>query len=69
MWTRIKRLFTIETKFEAFLVIYGLSLGAVERGLHYLKLYPGTIGWIMFAVCPLAVFIAGGKLIDAVARD
>ncbi len=69
MFTRIKRLFTIKTKFEAFLVIYGLGLGAVERGVHYLQLYPGAFGWVLFALCPLAVFMAGGKLLDAVGRD
>ena len=45
------------------------GLGAVERGVHYLQLYPGVFGWVLFAVCPLAVFMAGGKLIDAVSRD
>ncbi len=68
MWTRIKRLFTIKTKFEAFLVIYGLGLGAVERGVHYLQQYPGYGGWLLFACCPIAVFMAGGILLDAVER-
>ena len=68
MWTRIKRLFTIKTKFEAFLVIYGLGLGAVERGIHYLEQYPGYGGWLLFACCPIAVFMAGGILLDAVER-
>ena len=66
MFQRIGRLFTIKTKFEAFLVIYGLGLGAVERGFHYLAQYPGVGGYLLFGVCPLAVFIAGGKLIDSV---
>jgi hypothetical protein len=66
MFKRVARLFTIKTKFEAFLVIYGLGLGAVERGHHYLTLYPGVGGYLLFALCPLAVFIAGGKLIDSV---
>jgi hypothetical protein len=66
MFQRISRLFTIKTKFEAFVIIYGLGLGAVERGHHYLAQYPGVAGYLMFAVCPLAVFMAGGKLIDAV---
>lgn len=65
MWRRIKNLFTIRTKFEAYLIIYGLGLGAVERGVHYLELYPGWGGWLLFFVCPLAVFIAGGRLIDS----
>ena len=68
MWKRIKRLFTIKTKFEAFLVIYGLGLGAVERGVHYLQQYPGWGGWLLFACCPIAVFMAGGILLDAVER-
>ena len=66
MWTRIRRLFTIKTKFEAFLVIYGLGLGAVERGMRYLEQYPGYGGWLLFAACPIAVFMAGGRLIDSI---
>ena len=66
MWSRLTRLFTIRTKFEAFLVIYGLGTGAVERGIHYLDQYPGYGGWVLFAVCPLAVFMAGGRLLDSV---
>lgn len=65
MWSRIKSLFTIKTKVEAFLVIYGLAVGATERGVHYLHQYPGYGGWLLFAVCPIAVFMAGGKIIDA----
>lgn len=66
MLHRIARLFTIKTKFEAFLVIYGLGVGAVERGVHYLHEYPGPGGQLLFALCPLAVFMAGGRVIDSV---
>jgi len=69
MWSRLARLFTIKTKFEAFLVIYGLGAGAVERGIHYLHQYPGYGGWVLFAACPVAVFMAGGRLIDSVEHD
>lgn len=69
MLTRIARLFTIKTKFEAFLVIYGLGLGAVERGIHYLQLYPGLGGKLLFALCPIAVFMAGGRVIDSVSGE
>ena len=65
MLKRIGRLFTIKTKFEAYLVIYGLGLGAVERGVHYLQQYPGVGGWLLFALCPVAVFMAGARLIDS----
>jgi hypothetical protein len=69
MWNRFARLFIIKTKFEAFLVIYGLGLGAVERGRHYMEQYPGYGGWLLFAACSTAVFMAGGRLIDSVANS
>jgi hypothetical protein len=69
MWTRIARLFVIKTKFEAFLVIYGLGLGAVERGVHYMEQYPGIGGKLLFAVCPIAVFMAGARILDSVERS
>ncbi|WP_326524495.1 hypothetical protein [Sphingomonas sp.] len=65
MWSRVRRLFTIKTKFEAYLVIYGLGLGAIERGVHYLQTYPGIGGWLLFAACPVAVFMAGGRVLDS----
>lgn len=66
MTQRIRRLFTIKTKFEAFMVIYGLGLGAVERGIHYLQQYPGVGGWLLFGACPIAVFMAGGRILDSI---
>ena len=69
MWTRFARLFVIKTKFEAFLVIYGLATGAVERGVHYLDQYPGTGGWMLAAACTVAVFMAGGRIIDAIDKE
>lgn len=66
MWTKIKRLFTIKTKFEAFLVIYALALGATERGFHYMEQYPGYGGMALALACTGAVFMAGGKILDAV---
>jgi len=68
MLSRLARLFVIKTKFEAFLVIYGLGTGAVERGMHYRTQYPGTQGWVLFAAYTLAVFMAGAKIIEAVER-
>ena len=69
MLRNIGRLFVIKTKFEAFLVIYGLGLGAVERGMHYMQQYPGFGGKLLFAVCPIAVFMAGARILEAVERD
>ncbi|GAA0327000.1 hypothetical protein GCM10009087_41560 [Sphingomonas oligophenolica] len=68
MWTKLSRLFVIKSKFEAFLVIYGLGTGAVERGVHYLQQYPGYGGWILFSVCPVAVFMAGARILDSLER-
>lgn len=61
-------LFVIKNKFEAFVVIYALGLGAVERGAHYLQQYPGVGGWLLFGVCPIAVFMAGARILDSVER-
>ncbi len=66
MGTRIKRLFIIKTRFEACLVIYALSLGAIERGEVYLRQYPGYGGYLLFAACTGAVFIGGAKIFDAI---
>ena len=66
MLNKIGRLFTIKTRFEAWLVIYAIALGAVERGQHYLATYPGWGGWLLAAACTGVVFVAGGKLLDSV---
>ncbi|MDJ0277074.1 hypothetical protein QLH51_09735 [Sphingomonas sp. 2R-10] len=66
MLTRIKNLFTIKSKFEAYLVIYGLGVGAVERGFHYIEQFPGIGGQLLFAVCPIAVFMAGTRILDSI---
>ena len=63
---KIGRLFTIKTRFEAWLVIYAIALGAVERGRHYLDTYPGAGGWLLALACTGVVFLAGGKLLDSV---
>ncbi len=68
MLRRVARLFVVKSKFEAFLVIYALGTGAVERGMHYMAQYPGLEGRFLFALCPVAVFMAGGSLIDTVER-
>ena len=47
------------------MVIYGLGLGATERGVHYLAQYPGIGGWLLFSVCPIAVFMAGARILDS----
>lgn len=66
MLSKIGRLFVIKTRFEAWLVIYAIALGAVERGRHYLETYPGWGGWLLAAACTGVVFIAGAKLLDSV---
>ena len=67
MLAKVKRLFTIKTRFEAFLVIYALALGACERGIHYLGQYPGFGGKLLFLACSGSVFMAGGMILDNLA--
>ena len=64
MLRKIQRLFQIKTPFEAYLIIYALALGAVERGSVYLHRFPGFGGKLLFAACTVAVFMAGGKILD-----
>lgn len=66
MLKKIGRLFQIKTRLEAWLVIYAIALGAVERGRHYLDVYPGAGGWLLASACTGVVFIAGAKLLDSV---
>jgi hypothetical protein len=66
MLSKVARLFQIKTRFEAWLVIYAIALGAVERGRHYLDTYPGFGGWLLAVACTAVVFVAGGKLLDSV---
>lgn len=69
MLNRVARLFTIKTRFEAFLVIYAIAVGAAERGRHYLDTIPGWPGVALALLCTGVVFIAGAKLLDSVKRD
>jgi hypothetical protein len=66
MIRKIGRLFRIQTRLEAWLVIYAIALGAVERGQHYLETYPGWGGLLLALACTGVVFIAGAKLLDSV---
>ena len=65
MLKKTLRLFIIKTRFEAYAVIYALAVGGVGRGIDYLQQYPGIGGWLLFAACTGAVFMAGAKLLDA----
>lgn len=66
MLNKIGRLFVIKTRLEAWLVIYAIAVGAVERGRHYLEMYPGVGGWLLAVACTGVVFVAGAKLLDSV---
>ena len=69
MLRKIARLFMIKTRLEAFAVIYALAVGAVGRGYHYMDVYPGLPGYLFFAACSAAVFMAGGKILDTTQRS
>lgn len=64
MLTKLGRLFVIKTNLEAYMIIYALALGAVERGSVYLDRFPGFGGILLFLACTGAVFMAGAKLLD-----
>ena len=68
LWDMLKkalRLFVIKSRWEAWAVIYALATGATTRGFHFVQQYPGTGGWLLFAACTGAVFMAGAKILDA----
>lgn len=66
MLGKIARLFVIKTNWEAYMIIYALALGAVERGSVYLTRFPGFGGKLLFLACTGAVFMAGAKILDCI---
>lgn len=66
MLRKIGRLFVIKTRWEAYLIIYALALGAMTRGVHYTLEYPGFGGYLLWAATAGAVFLGGAKILDAV---
>lgn len=69
MTSKFFRLFVIKNRFEACAVIYALAVGAISRGLDYLAVYPGVGGWLLMCVCPIAVFMAGARLLEVTRKD
>lgn len=69
MLRKLSRLFMIKTPVEAYLIIYALALGAVERGKIYLVKFPGIGGELLFLACTGAVFMAGAKILDCLKHE
>ena len=69
MIKKLARLFVIKTRFEACAVIYALAVGAITRGAHYLDIYPGWPGLLLFFACTGAVFMAGARLLEMTRPD
>ena len=69
MWQKFARLFVIKTRTEAFLVIFALANGAVQRGQVYLGQYPGLGGKLLFLACTGSVFMAGAKILDCIKHE
>lgn len=65
MLKKLSRLFVIKTRVEAYLIIFALAVGAMERGKAYLGVYPGIGGWLLFWACSGSVMLAGAKILDA----
>jgi hypothetical protein len=68
MLRRLACLFVIRTRWEAWAIIYALAVGATTRGWHYMEIYPGYGGYLLFLACTGAVFMGGAKILDAVPR-
>jgi hypothetical protein len=66
---KIARLFIIKNRLEACAVIYALAIGSIERGMHYLSVFPGFGGWLLLSVCPIAVVMAGARLMELTRKD
>lgn len=64
MLRKIGRLFVIKNRWEAYLIIYALALGATARGAQYMVEYPGWGGKMLFLATTGAVFLAGAKILD-----
>lgn len=69
MLKKIGRLFVIKSPIEAYLIIYALALGAVQRGSIYLTQFPGWGGKLLFLACTGAVFMAGAKILDCLKHE
>ena len=66
MLRKIGRLFVIKNRFEAYVIIYALALGATARGASYLEQFPGGWGIALFCAACGAVFLAGAAILDSV---
>lgn len=65
MLRKIGRLFVIKNRFEAFVIIYALALGATARGSAYLDQYPSYWGEALFLAACTAVLLAGAAILDS----
>lgn len=62
---RLGRLFVIKTRWEAWMIIYAIAVGAVTRGHLYIAHYPGVGGKLLFVACAALPLVAGPALLDA----
>lgn len=69
MLAKLRRLFVIKTPVEAYMIIYALAIGAVERGAVYLHQFPGFGGKLLFLACTGSVFLAGAKILDCLRHE
>lgn len=69
MLKKIGRLFVIKTRWEAYVIIYALAVGSIQRGMHYLTDWPGFGGKLLFLACTGSVFLAGAKILDCLKHE
>jgi hypothetical protein len=69
MLRKLARLFTIKTRWEAYLVIYAIAIGAVTRGFHYLEAGP-CCAWLRErGPAKLRMFAEGGHPVSVIVLD
>ncbi len=64
MLRKVSRLFVIKNRFEAYVIIFALALGAMNRGATYLTQFPGIGGQMLFLAASGAVFLGGAAILD-----
>jgi hypothetical protein len=58
----------IQKRWMALLMTASVAHACVIKGVHYLKIYPGYLGWTFFVLCPFTAVIVGVNLL-ALTKD
>jgi len=59
---------TIASPWMAYLLTWSVAHACAIRGVGYLHLYPGGIGWLLFTLTSLTSMVVGVNLLELVKR-